>query len=293
MKRLGIGLIGTGFTGRAHALAFRTVSGVFALPAQVELEMLADASQADAEQAARSRCFKRATADWMALVNDPAVDIVAITTPNALHKPMALAAIAAGNAVYCEKPLSVSLADAREMVAAADKTGTVTFVDFNYLCNPMISLTREIVASGEIGEITGFRGIHAEGFMADPAIPYSWRCEPEQAGGALADVGSHIISMARYVVGPIEEVCGQLVTVHTSRPLPDGRGAKTVCADDQAQFLAHFAGGRGGVRRRARLPGLPRGPRGGASGHGGAPLLAQRGLGPGGGCRLIEKETQT
>lgn len=247
MKRLGIGLIGTGFMGRAHALAFRTVGGVFDLPATVTLEIVADATRSGADAAARTLGFERATDDWRSLVTDPAVDIVAVTTPNALHKEMALAAIAAGKAVYCEKPLSVGLADAAQLVAAAQECGSVTMVGFNYLCNPMISLAREIIDSGEIGEITGFRGIHAEGFMADPAMPFNWRCEPGQAGGALADIGSHIISMACHLAGDIEAVCGEQVTVHRQRPLPDGGGSKAVTVDDRTLFLARFASGATGT----------------------------------------------
>ena len=248
MKRLGIGLIGTGFMGRAHALAFRTVGGVFELPAQPELELLADVSEASAARAAQALGFKRATGDWQALVKDPLVDIVAITTPNALHKPMALAAIAAGKAVYCEKPLATTVADAKEMVDAAEAAGVTTLVGFNYLKNPMIALAKEIVASGEIGEITGFRGIHAEDFMANPLAPYNWRCEMKNAGGALADIGSHIISMARYLVGDIESVCGRLTTVHKQRPAASGSSEmRTVEIDDQANILTQFSNGASGV----------------------------------------------
>jgi predicted dehydrogenase len=246
MNKLGIGLIGSGFMGRAHALAFRTVGGVFELPAQVELEMLADHSPEVAARAAQALGFKRSTGDWQALINDPEVDIVAITTPNILHKPMALAAINAGKAVYCEKPLAVTAEDARELTEAAERAGVVNLVGFNYLKNPMIKLAREIVESGDLGEITGFRGIHAEDFMASPSAPYNWRCDPAQAGGALADIGSHIISLARYLVGEIEAVCGQLATVHKQRPLPDGSGSKPVTIDDEAQFLVRFAGGATG-----------------------------------------------
>ena len=248
MRKLGIGLIGSGFMGRAHALAFRTVGGVFDLAAVPELEMLADI---DAEAAARSAAslgFNRSTGDWKALVKDAAVDIVAITTPNALHKPMSLAAIDAGKHVYCEKPLATTAEDARAMAEAAEAAGVVTMVGFNYLKNPMIGLAREIVASGEIGEITGFRGIHAEDFMGDPAIPYSWRCDPAQAGGALADIGSHIISMARFLVGDIEAVCGRLDTVIAERPAGAGStGMRPVTVDDQANFLVRFANGAGGT----------------------------------------------
>lgn len=245
MTRLGIGLIGSGFMGRAHAIAFRTVGGIFSLPAAPELELLADVSDAVAAKAASAFGFRRSTSDWRALVRDPRVDIVAITTPNALHKPMALAAIAQGKAVYCEKPLAAGLADAREMAAAAEVAGVTTMVGFNYLKNPMIALAREIAASGEIGEVIGFRGIHAEDYMADPAKPYDWRCEP--GGGVLGDLGSHILSLARYLVGDIHEVCGRLDTVHGQRPVSWGASEmRAVTVDDQAGFLARFANGASG-----------------------------------------------
>jgi predicted dehydrogenase len=246
MKTLGIGLIGAGFMGRAHALAFRTVGGVFELPAKVELAMLADHNPEAAARAAASLGFARSTGNWQALVNDPAVDIVAITTPNILHKPMAMAAIQAGKHVYCEKPLAVTAEDARELTEAAMRAGVVNLVGFNYLKNPLIRLAREIIDSGEIGEVTGFRGIHAEDFMADPNAPFNWRCDPAQAGGALADIGSHIISLARYLVGDIVAVSGQLSTVHKQRPLPDGSGMKPVRIDDEAQFLVCFLNGATG-----------------------------------------------
>jgi predicted dehydrogenase len=112
----------------------------------------------------------------------------------------------------------------------------------------MIGLARDIVASGGIGEITGFRGIHAEDFMSDPATPYSWRCDPAQAGGALADIGSHIISMARFLVGDIEAVCGRLDTVIAERPAGAGStGMRPVTVDDQANFLVRFANGASGT----------------------------------------------
>ena len=239
--QLGIGLIGSGFMGRAHALAFRNVGGVFPLARQPRLELLADHTEERALAAAASLGFARATGDWAALVRDPAVDVVAIATPNRLHAPMALAAIAAGKHVYCEKPLATTLDDAIAMTRAAARGGIVTMVGFNYLKNPMIATACEIVRSGEIGTVTGFRGIHAEDFMADPEAPFSWRCEPAEAGGALADIGSHILSLARHLLGEVEAVCGRLDTIHAERPLPGG-GRRAVSVDDQATMLVRFAG---------------------------------------------------
>ena len=238
---IGIGLIGSGFMGRAHALAFRMAGGVFQLASQPRLEVLADIPEERAILAAAELGFRRATGDWRELVCDPAVDAVAITTPNRHHAPMALAAMKAGKHVYCEKPLATTLADAIAMTREAARTGIVTMVGFNYLKNPLINVAREIVRSGEIGEVTGFRGIHAEDFMADPETPFSWRCEPEQAGGALADIGSHILSLARFLLGDFESICARLDTIHVERPLPAG-GRQVVQVDDQANMLVRFAG---------------------------------------------------
>ena len=238
--RLGVGLVGSGFMGRAHAYAFGAVAQVFNLPLKPHLVVLADQSEDIAAQAAQRLGFTRSVADWRLLIEDPAVDVVSITTPNHLHKPIALAALEAGKAVYCEKPLAARLVDAREMADAAHASGLVTMVGFNYLKNPIIRLARDITQSGEIGELVSFRGIHAEDYMTDAEAPHSFRTEPE-GGGALMDIGSHIVSLARYLVGPVEEVVALAGTVHTSRPSQNGR--RPVLVDDHGYFLARFAGG--------------------------------------------------
>ena len=122
-----VGLIGSGYMGRAHALAFRAASAVFELPVEPELELLADVDVDTARAAAESLGFARSTGDWRELVADPTIDLVDITTPNLLHAEMALAAIAAGKHVYCEKPLAPTAAAAGPMVEAAE-TGSVARV---------------------------------------------------------------------------------------------------------------------------------------------------------------------
>ncbi len=239
--RIGIGLVGSGFMGRAHAFAFHSVSQIFDLPLRPELTVLADLNEAQAAEAARRLGFARSVGDWKALVADPEVAVVSITTPNRLHKPIALAALAAGKAVYCEKPLAATLADAKAMAEAARASGGVTLVGFNYLRNPIIGLARDIAMSGEIGEIVAFRGIHAEDYMCDPAAPHSFRTDPEGGGGVLMDLGSHIVSLARHLVGPIEEVAAAASTVHKTRPAEGG--AKPVAVDDHGHFVARFQNG--------------------------------------------------
>jgi predicted dehydrogenase len=238
--RLGVGLVGSGFMGRAHAFAFNAVAQVFDPPLRPELAVLADRTGEIAGEVARSLGFARAVGDWRALVEDASVDVVAITAPNALHKPVALAAFKAGKHVYCEKPLATTLVDACAMAEAAEASGRVGLVGFNYLKNPIIALAREIVQSGEIGEPVAFRGIHAEDYMMDPEAPHGFRTDPE-GGGALMDIGSHIVSMARYLVGPIEEVTAATATVHQTRPAEGGR--RPVPVDDHGHFVARFANG--------------------------------------------------
>ncbi len=244
-RSIGIGLIGAGFMGRCHAIGLRAVHGIFGADIVPSLELLADVDAGAAEQAAKALGFARSTNDWRALVRDPAVDLVHITTPNVLHKPMALAAIAAGKAVYCEKPLAPSAADAFEMADAAEAAGVVSAVGFNYLKNPMLLAARDMIAGGEVGEVVSFRGLHAEDYMTDPAAPWTWRLDPAGGHGVVADLGSHIISIARFLCGGIAELCGQIATVHASRPLPEG-GSRAVAVDDQARALLRFASGATG-----------------------------------------------
>ncbi|WP_432349763.1 Gfo/Idh/MocA family oxidoreductase (plasmid) [Shinella yambaruensis] len=243
-KTLRLGLIGSGFMGKTHVFGFAAAARVFDLPYEVEPAALADVTLAQAEAARAALGFRRATDDWRSLVADPEIDIVDITAPNALHKEMALAAIAAGKHVYCEKPLAPLAGDAREMAEAAERAGVRTQVGFNYLCNPMLSLAREMIAGGELGEIRGYRGLHAEDYMADAAAPFTFRHDPA-GGGALADLGSHALATAEFLLGPIVKVMGDCVTMIASRP--DGKGGmRTVETDDVGRAFLRFANGATG-----------------------------------------------
>ena len=238
-----IGLIGAGFMGKCHANAFRSVAGLFDLPVEPELRLLADIDEAMALRSADALGFSRSTGDWRQLAGDPEIDIVAITAPNALHADMAFAAIAAGKAVYCEKPLSVDIPSARAMRDAALAAGTCTMVGFAYLRNPMLRLAHEVIVGGELGEVVSFRGIHAEDYMADPTTPHSFRTDPA-GGGALFDLGSHVVSLARYLLGPIVSVNGTMATIHPRRPVTAGsQEARPVDVDDRAVFLGEFESG--------------------------------------------------
>ena len=255
MKTIRVGLIGTGYMGKAHAIALRSVPAVFPLSAKVECEMLAEVNDQLAAEKAIELGFNRSTGDWLELVNDPNIDVVDICSPNYLHKEMALAAIAAGKHVYSEKPLALNAQDALEMTLAAEKAGVKTLVGFNYAKNPASQLAKEIIANGEIGEVVHFRGTHNEDYLADPMTPFSWRLKREFSGsGTLGDMGSHIIHMAQYLVGDIIAVNGDLQTVIKQRSLPGQPGqVGTVENEDQAHAMVRFANGAIGTIESSRI----------------------------------------
>ncbi|MBL1435856.1 MAG: Gfo/Idh/MocA family oxidoreductase [Rhodobacteraceae bacterium] len=241
-----VGLIGSGFMGKTHSFGFATAARVFELPITFEMEIIADISMEQAEDARKALGFNRATDNWRDLIEDPSIDIIDITAPNSLHKEMALAAIAAGKHVYCEKPLAPLAKDALEMAKAAEAAGIKTQVGFNYLMNPMINVAREMIAAGELGEIYSFRGIHAEDYMADPNGPWTFRHDPV-GGGALADIGSHILATAEFLLGPISQVMGDCHTLISERI--DARGNhRVVEVDDVCHgFLKFEAGFTGAI----------------------------------------------
>jgi predicted dehydrogenase len=248
MRKLGIGLIGTGFMGKAHAFAYRAAYAAYPEIPLPQLRMIADVSADLAAKAAQQYGFEKSSGDWRDVIADPEVDVVSITTPNTFHKEMTMAALAAGKHVHCEKPLSPTLADSLEMVKAAEAKGVITQVGFNYIKNPMLKLAREMISAGELGEITGFRGIHAEDYMHDSESPYTWRIDPVGGPGVIADLGSHIISMARYLLGPIAEVNADVRTIVKSRPVAKGSAERRdVLVDDVARMLVNFEQGCGGT----------------------------------------------
>ena len=243
-KKLNFGVIGSGFMGKTHVFGVSLANRVFDLPYNLHIAKIADVSESLAGQAASELGIDKYTGDWRDLITDENIHIINITSPNSLHKEMALAAIEAGKHVYCEKPLSTSASDAKEMRNAAGASEVKTQVGFNYLCNPMLRKARQMIIAGDLGEIRGFRGIHAEDYMAAREAPYTWRHEP-LGGGALADLGSHIIATAEFLVGPITDVLGSSTTVINSRKDNYGK-MKNVEVDDITRVFLKFENGVSG-----------------------------------------------
>ena len=265
-REIGFGLIGSGFMGRTHADAIRRAGVLYPdLKARPRLALIADRTQELADEAATRLDFEGATGDWRRLVESPEVDVVDIAAPNVLHHEMALAAIAAGKHVYCEKPLAMTVTEAEEMAAAARSAGVKTMVAFNNIKTPAVMVAREIIERGEIGRPIRFRGWFDQGFYSDPELPWSWRTSRSQAGsGALGDLGSHVISVAQYLMGGIERVSAQAATVFETRPVAGedagygtraetGAGRRAVENEDQIQSLVRFRSGATGVIEASRI----------------------------------------
>ena len=256
MKQVRIGLVGTGYIGRCHAIAYAQAPTVFPLDAELVLEYLAEVTPELAEKKAKEFGFKRFTGDWRDIVQDPNVDVVDICTPNFLHKEIALAAIANGKHVYSEKPLALTAVDAKLMYETAKQAGVKTLVGFNYIKNPTTQLAREIIANGEIGEVIHFYGTHNEDYLANKNTPLDWHCVKEKAGlGALGDLAAHIVQMSQYLLGQdIRSVIGDMQTVIKTRPNPNNLQERlAVENEDQATALVRFANGCMGTIETSRI----------------------------------------
>lgn len=266
MTTLRIGIVGTGFIARTHVDAFRRACLLFPeVATEAVVEMVADVGLDTARSFGGRMAIPRASDDWRALVADPQVDLVDIATPNNLHFPIAMAAIAAGKAVYCEKPLALSTAEAAQMADAAAARGVPTFVAFNNLFAPATQLAATLIRRGDIGTPVQFIGSFDQGFYSDPNLPASWRTRAGEAGsGALGDLGSHVVSIAQHLMGPITAAAAFDATIFPSRPLPAsgaGYGAKATDAaarqpvenDDLVQALVRFDSGATGSIGASRV----------------------------------------
>jgi predicted dehydrogenase len=250
MPDIGIGLVGGGYMGKAHAVALSAVGAVFDTPLRPRLEMLAASSPESARRHALAFGFARAAADWQELVADPKVGAVVIASPQETHRAIAEAAFALGKPVFCEKPLGASMEDAMTMVLAARASGVVNMVGFNYVRTPATQFARKLIAGGEIGQITWFRGEHTEDFLADPALPATWRTKG-MANGTMGDLAPHMINCALALMGPIARVSAVVETVHATRP--GLAGPEAVTNDDQAQIMCRFANGAMGHLHISRI----------------------------------------
>lgn len=250
--RIRIGLVGAGFIGRCHALAVKAVNGVFADCPPAVAHSLADADGARAEAVARQVGFEHWTADWRETVDR--CDAVIVAVPSESHMEVASAVISAGKALLCEKPVGLDSEQAARLARAANRAGIVHAVGYTYLRAPLVRHARTILDGGRLGRPVHFYGRHFEDYLSSPDAPFSWRLDRARAGrcGALGDLGCHVISIARFLLGPVEALAGSSAVIHRTRPAPGG-GSRAVENEDHAAALVRFAGGVPGVIEVSRV----------------------------------------
>ena len=262
-QRIGIGVIGFGWLGRAHARSFARLPMLFVERSyDPALVICADPAPGVAEEAIAAFGFEHATADWRRVVDDPAVDVVVVAAPNMLHVELVEAAAQAGKHVFCEKPVGGTPEQTARAERAVRRAGVIGGVGFNYRWAPLVRYTAELIAAGELGALTNYRGRFFSMYGADPLGVLSWRFQLDQGGhGVTSDLLSHSVDLAHFLAGPITRVVGTTATFIPERPLGAGshygRGRPedphgAVTNEDYAGMLCEFAGGARGSFEASR-----------------------------------------
>lgn len=256
-KTINVGMVGYKFMGKAHSHAYKDVGMFFDMDANVTMKAICGRDAAGVKEAADRFGWESYETDWRKLVERDDIDLIDINAPSDAHKEIALAAIANGKHVLCEKPLALNLADAREMLEAAEKAGVKHGICFNYRFLPAVQLAKSIIDSGKLGEIHHYRATYLQDWLVDPEAPLAWRLKKEVAGsGAHGDINAHSIDLARFLIGEFDRVVGHNRTFVKQRPIPvstSGLGGVSssekgdVTVDDATAFLADFKNGAMGI----------------------------------------------
>ena len=236
-KRINVALIGQKFMGRAHSNAYQGAKHYYDLPVDVGMKTIIARDLPSLQKFAQQWGWESATTDWKAAVSSPEIDLVDVTTPNNKHAEFVFAALAAGKAVACEKPLAATLSEARAMRDAAATAKAKTFVWYNYRRVPAVGTAYRLAREGRLGRIYHVNAFYRQGWASSPDIPLIWRFDKEQAGsGSLGDLGAHVIDMARFITGDeIGEITGAIAeTFVKERTIPDANGAVGLAAGVKA-----------------------------------------------------------
>ena len=255
MPDINVALIGYAFMGKAHSNAWRQVSAFFSPRLIPKMKVLCGRTRTAVEAAAHRYGWEQAGTDWREVIARDDIDLVDVSTPGDSHAEIAIAAARAGKAVFCEKPLANSVREAERMLAAVERAGVTHMICHNYRRVPAVVLAKRLIDSGALGTIRHFRGTDLQDWIVDAAFPLVWRLDKSKAGsGALGDIGSHVIDLARMLVGEIAEVAAATETFVKERPLPGNvRKKGRVTVDDAAVAAVRFAGGAIGTIEATRM----------------------------------------
>src|SRR6185503_2953964 len=246
---VGIGMLGYGFMGKAHTNAYKTLAYMtWPPPLMPELVAIAGRNEEGVAAAAARYGFEDYVTDWRKLIEDPRVQVFDNSSTNDFHSEPTIAAAEAGKHVICEKPLGRTADEAYETWQRVEATGVKAMCAFNYRFVPAVRLAREIIASGELGEIYHFRGRYLQEWIIDADFPMVWRLDKDVAGsGALGDLGAHVIDLARYLVGEIASVSA------STRTFVKEREGVAVTVDDAVESVVDFADGAVGTIEATRF----------------------------------------
>lgn len=266
MKTMNVAIIGTKFMGKAHSNAWMNAPRFFQMGIKPVLKVAVGQNESDLKAFAANWGWEETATDWRKVIERPDIDIVDISVPTNLHHDIAVAAAEAGKHIFCEKPFTFTVKEAREMYEAADKAGIVHYVNHNYRRCPAVMLAKRLISQGDIGRIFHWRGTYLQDWIVDPNFPLTWHLRKETAGsGPHGDLNSHSIDLARFLVGDIKAVSAMMTTFIKQRPLP-GAGAATftagsggaaqmgeVTVDDAAFMVAEFENGALGSFEASRF----------------------------------------
>lgn len=267
MKKLNVGIIGAGTMCRAHSLGYAAMPMHFPDASAVPVrKVLCDINDELARQGAERYGWEESMSDWRELVARPDIDVIDVVVPNDLHLDICSEAAKNGKMIYCEKPLGLSFEDSLEIYHTIEKYGVRNAIAFNKRRWPAVMFAHKLIKAGVIGDVVAFRGCMQQSFALNPDLPLTWKFRKEKTGGgAIIDIGSHAIDLARYLVGDIDEVCGVLKTVFPKRPLPpkgnnlfwaakaEGAPMGKVEVDDLASFMCKFHNGAVGTFEVSRV----------------------------------------
>lgn len=265
MKTLNVAIIGTGFMGKAHSNAWGAAPKFFQLGIKPVMKVACDTEVACTTTFANNWGWETIETDWRKVVERKDVDIIDICTPTWLHQEIAVAAAQNGKHIFCEKPITLSYAGAKEMFEAAEKAGVVHYLNHNYRRVPAVTFAKQLIEQGKIGRIFHWRGTYLQDWITDPNFPLTWHLQKQFAGaGPHYDLNSHSVDLGRYLVGEILTVTAMMKTFITERPLPGkdagtfkaGTGAKdkaAVTVDDAAFMLTEFENGALGSFEASRF----------------------------------------
>ncbi|MYH72700.1 MAG: Gfo/Idh/MocA family oxidoreductase [Acidimicrobiia bacterium] len=264
-RRIGLAVVGFGWMGQAHARSYLRLPTLFENRAyDTDLVICSDNVEARRQAAKSNFGFRETTDDWRPAIEHPDVDVVVVCAPNMLHEPLTTAAAGAGRHVFCEKPVGGTPSQTARIEQACRQAGIITGVGYNYRFAPLVLYAQELIATGELGQISNYRGRFFSMYGADPMGLLSWRFLIDQAGhGATTDILSHAVDLALMLNGPIARVVGIGETFIKERPLPSGAGTHydrgspgdptgDVTNEDYFAALAVFANGSHGVFESSR-----------------------------------------